>query len=249
MANILFDGWTWSFSRLRLFEQCPWAFAQRYLYGVPSETNFYAAYGSLVHEIHEQWYKGKLPKDQVIPSFVSGFVRLPGTEPERRSKYLLEGLDYFGKDIYTPGHIVGIERRVRFHAGPYRFQGIIDLLYEEDGGLTIMDHKSHDLRPRSGKQKPTAGDRELDEYLRQLYLYAHAVRELNLGEVKKLVFNCFRTGTRVEEPFSAAGEAEAVTWAEDTIRKIENSVSFLPSPDWFYCRSLCDTRAVCDYKE
>lgn len=249
MANVLFTDWVWSYSRLQSFCQCPWGFAQRYLYGEKSETNFYAAYGSLVHEIHERWYKGTLSEKQIIPAFVDGFVSLPDTEPERRSTYLLSGLNYFGRDIYTPEKIVGVERRVRFHTGPYRFQGIIDLMYEEDGGLVILDHKSHDLQPRSGRAKPTVKDQELDSYLRQLYLYAHACRELKLGQVTKLVFNCFRSGALVEEPYSAAAELEAVNWAVDTIQRIENTAQFLPNPDWFFCRNLCDTRSICDYRE
>ena len=251
MANILFDDWVWSYSRLKLFEQCPWGFAQKYLYkdsgGIP-EQNFYSSYGSLVHEIHEHWYKGELDKAQIIPAFIDGFVSLPATDAERRSKYLMNGLNYFEQGIYTPENIIGVERRVRFHAGPYLFQGIIDLLYEEDGGLVVLDHKSHDLRPRSGRTRPTASDQELDEYLRQLYLYAHACRELKLGSVQKLVFNCFKSGMRIEEPYNAAGELEAVNWAIDTIRQIEDTPVFFPLPDWFFCRNLCDMRTTCDYK-
>ena len=252
MASVLFDDWVWSYSRLQSFCQCPWGFAQRYLYGLQEsrpEPGFYAAYGSLVHSLHERWYKGTITKDQLIPEFISGFIKLPDFDPDRRSQYLLNGLDYFGKDIYTPPSIVGVERRFRFMVGEYKFQGIIDLLYEEDGGLVILDHKSHNLQPRTGRKKPTAKDLELDAYLRQLYLYAHAVRQQKLGAVKKLVFNCFRTGIRIEEPHSAAAELEAVNWAVDTIRQIENTRAFMPNPEWFFCRNLCDTRAICDYRE
>ena len=247
MANVLFDDWVWSYSRLQSFCQCPWGFAQRYLYGEKSETNFYAAYGSLIHKLHERWYNGTIDRQQLIPAFVSGFVTLPETEPERRSQFLLSGLDYFKKDIFTPENILGVERRFRFAVGNYRFQGIVDLIYEEDGGLVILDHKSHNLQPRSNRKKPTVKDQELDAYLRQLYLYAHAVRQQKLGSVKKLVFNCFKTGVLIEEPYSAAAELKAVDWAVDTIRRIENTTVFTPAPDWFFCRNLCDTRSICDY--
>ena len=250
MASILFDDWVWSYSRLQSFEQCPWGFAQKYLYGEVQrgEQNFFSAYGSLVHELHERWYKGEIQKEQIIPTFIRQFIALPETDSKRRSRYLASGLNYFAQDIYTPDDIVGVEQRLKFHVGKYRFIGIADLLYRENGGLVIMDHKSHDLQPRSGKRKPTIKDQELDRYLRQLYLYAHACRELKLGQVTKLVFNCFKSGIRIEEPYSAAGELEAVNWAIDSIKRIENSTVFLPMPDWFFCHNLCDTRSVCDYK-
>lgn len=251
MANILFDDWVWSYSRLQSFEQCPWGFAQKYLYNDlrRGEQNFYAAYGSLVHELHEHWYKGEIKKEQIIPEFVRRFVSLPETEPKRKTTYLANGLSYFSKDIYTPDDIVGVEQRLKFHVGGYRFIGIADLLYRENGGLVILDHKSHDLQPRSGRTKPTVKDRELDQYLRQLYLYAHACRELKLGRVSKLVFNCFKAGIRIEEPYSAAAELEAVAWATNIIHQIEDAKIFPPMPDWFFCRNLCDTRSICDYKE
>lgn len=250
MANILFDDWVWSYSRLQSFEQCPWGFAQKYLYGDQKirEKNFYSAYGSLVHELHERWYKGEIKKTQIVPEFIRRFLVLPETDSKRRTHYLATGLNYFAKDIFTPDDIVGVEQRLKFHVGGYRFVGIADLLYMENGGLVIMDHKSHDLQPRSGRKKPTAKDQELDQYLRQLYLYAHACRELGLGQVNKLVFNCFKSGVRVEEPYSAAAELEAVEWAVNTIQAIEKSTVFLPLPDWFFCHNLCDVRSICDYK-
>lgn len=248
MANILFDGWVWSYSRLQSFHQCPWGFAQRYLYGEAHESNFYSGYGSLVHGLLERWYKGEIKKDQLIPEFVSGFLALPAIEPARRSQYMLNGLDYFSKDIYTPEQIKGVEHRVRFSVGKYKFVGVIDLMFEQDSKLVIMDHKSHNLLPRSGKVRPTAKDRELDEYLRQLYLYAYALRQAG-KPVDKLMFNCFRTGALIEEPCLETGEQEAVRWALDTIHQIEDTTVFLPEPDWFYCENLCDTRSICDYKE
>ena len=250
MANILFDDWVWSYSRLQSYEQCPWGFAQKYLYGAPGrgEQNFYSAYGSLVHELHERWYKGEIKKERIVPEFLKRFLTLPETDKKRKTHYLATGLNYFGKGIYTPDDIVGVEQRLKFHVGGYRFIGIADLLYKENGKLVIMDHKSHDLQPRSGRRKPTVKDQELDRYLRQLYLYAHACRELQLGEVSKLVFNCFKSGVRVEEPYRAARELEAVTWATDLIHQIENTRVFLPLPDWFFCNNLCDTRSTCDYK-
>lgn len=251
MANILFDDWVWSYSRLQSFEQCPWGFAQKYLYSDTKrgEPNFYSAYGSLIHELHERWYKGEIKKDQIVPEFIKRFIALPPTDSKRRTRYLASGLNYFSRGIYTPGDIVGVEQRLKFHVGGYRFVGIADLIYKENGGLVIMDHKSHDLQPRSKHRKPTVKDKELDKYLRQLYLYAHACRELGLGKVNKLVFNCFKAGVRVEEPYSAVGELEAVAWASDIIHQIENARVFAPLPDWFFCRNLCDTRSICDYKE
>ena len=100
MANILFDDWVWSYSRLQSFEQCPWGFAQKYLYSDTKrgEPNFYSAYGSLIHELHERWYKGEIKKDQIVPEFIKRFIALPPTDSKRRTRYLAIFRYVFGRN-------------------------------------------------------------------------------------------------------------------------------------------------------
>lgn len=249
MSSVLFSDWVWSHSRITLFEQCPYAFALKYIYEEPNgKTNFYAGFGSYMHRIHELFYTGVLKQDELVQYYIEHFDEVG---PHKgRSKYFVEGLNYFeGGMLVTPSSIVGVEQRINFKVGEYDFTGIIDLLYEnEDGTLTICDHKSHPLQPRSKRKKPTLSDKELDQYLKQLYLYAHGVHQLGLGNVGALQFNCFRARTTVSEEYSEAKEEEAVEWAINTIHNIEDTSMFYPVDDWFYCHNLCDHREVCEYK-
>ena len=249
MSSILFSDWVWSYSRLTLYEQCPYAFALKYIYNDDREqTNFYAGFGSYMHRIHELFYTGVLKKEELLPYYIEHFDEVGNHKG--RSKYFVEGLNYFeGGVAITPSSIVGAEQRINFKVGDYDFTGIIDLLYRnEDGTLTICDHKSHPLQPRSNRKKPTASDKELDDYLKQLYLYAHGVRQLGLGSVGVLQFNCFRVSKTIENIYSKEKEDEAVEWAVNTIHNIEDASTFYPVDDWFYCHNLCDHREVCEYK-
>jgi len=85
-----------------------------------------------------------------------------------------------------------------------------------------------------------------DEYLRQLYLYAVPVAE-QYGPPGNLVFNCFRTGSMISEPFSQAAFEETIAWAlriiEDTLREKD----WLPCEDAWKCRYLCDVAGECEY--
>ena len=251
MSSLIYDDWTWSYSRLSLFNQCPYAFALKYLYGETSQSNQYAEFGSYIHSIHEQFYNKELKESELVPYYIEHFSEVNSRmSGEAKSKYFLDGLNYFEGGIrVVPSSIIGVEKVINFKVANYRFVGIIDLLYRnEDGSLTILDHKSHNLKPRSGRAKPTATDRELDDYLKQLYLYAHGVHQLGLGNVSTLTFNCFRGSQIIENRYSEAKEDEAVEWAVNTIRKIEDATVFEPRPDWFYCRNLCDCRGICEYK-
>jgi len=249
MSSVMFSDWVWSYSRLTLYEQCPYAFALKYIYGEPNEqTNFYAGFGSYMHRIHELFYTGVLKQEDLVQYYIEHFDEVG---PHKgRSKYFVEGLNYFEGGIkVVPSSIVGVEKRINFKVGDYDFTGIIDLLYEnEDGTLTICDHKSHPLQPRSNRKKPTASDRELDSYLKQLYLYSHGVRQLGLGDVGVLQFNCFRIAKTLDNIRLEEKEEEAVEWAVKTIHDVENASTFYPSEDWFYCHNLCDHRQVCEYK-
>lgn len=56
------------------------------------------------------------------------------------------------------------------------FKGYIDVIGERDGGIYIIDRKSHRLKSRNNRCVPTESDKELDSYLRQLYLYGEYIK-------------------------------------------------------------------------
>ena len=249
MSSVLFSDWVWSYSRLTLYEQCPYAFALKYIYGEPNgQTNFYAGFGTYMHRIHELFYTGILKQEDLVPYYIEHFDEVG--YHKGRSKYFVEGLNYLEGGIQVvPSSVLGVEQVINFKVDKYDFTGVIDLLYKNaDGTLTICDHKSHPLQPRSNRKKPTASDRELDSYLKQLYLYAHGVHQLGLGDVGVLQFNCFRIAKTLDNIYLKEKEEEAVAWAVDTIRSAENAERFPPFQDWFFCHNLCDHREVCEYK-
>lgn len=248
MSYPIYSDWTWSHSRITLFEECPYAFALKYLYNDDNkQENFYANFGTYMHRIHELFYTGVLKQEELVDYYIEHFDSVGYNK--HRSKYFVEGLNYLEGGISViPSSIIGVEQQLDFKVGEYDFTGIIDLLYKNDDGiLTICDHKSHPLQPRSKRKKPTLSDKELDQYLKQLYLYAHGVHQLGLGNVGVLQFNCFRVCSTISEIYSKDKEDEAVEWAINTIRNIENTTSFMPTGEWFYCHNLCDHRGVCEY--
>ncbi len=143
--------------------------------------------------------------------------------------------------------MVSVEEKIDFHIGGMLFTGRIDYLGTEDGEYVIVDNKSRDLKPRSGRAKPTLKDKELDIMLRQLYIYAEAVRQ-KYGKLPKLLcFNCFKTGMLIEEPFREDAYHEALLWAEGKIREILDVDEFPPNIEFFGCRYICSYSSHCCY--
>ena len=249
----LIEKMTWSYSRIDCFNTCRYKWFLRYIddpLGVKSEPMFYSSYGSFIHELLEGFYNGKYTKDELPTIFLSQFgKRVRGERPPGgiAQKYIQSGYEYLKSFEPFPYKMLGVEKRVAFSVGGNRFIGFIDFLGEKDGELYIVDNKSRDLKPRSKRKKPTIKDMELDEMLRQLYLYAAAVKEEYGKFPKALCFNCFKSGVFIEEPFVKERFYETLEWAEKTIDKITNATEFYPNLDYFFCRWLCEYRNECCY--
>lgn len=211
---------------------------------------FYASYGSFIHKIIEKYYKGELKQSEMLPYFLKNYSSsVLGQRPKESTaqKYVMLGSDYFKNFKPFPFNMVGVEKRVDFDLDGIPFVGYIDFLGEKDGEYYIVDNKSRDLKQRSNRAKPTVKDGELDEMLRQLYLYSEAVYKEFGKYPKALCFNCFKNGEFIVEPFNEEAHQEAIQWAIDSIRRIEDEEDFESKEDMFMCTWLCGLSDRCPY--
>lgn len=249
----LIDDMTWSYSRVTSFEDCPYQWFLQYIREEPKTDKFYASYGSFVHSLLEKYYKGKADKDSLYLEFLADFQdRVVGDRPNASivSKYINRGKAYFQNLSELDMDIIAVEKKVNFEVGGYPFIGYIDLLCKtKDGDIVIIDHKSADLKERSNRKKPTLKDKELDEKLRQLYLYSTAVKDEFGRFPKYLCFNCFRSGVFIKEEFNEENYMNACDQMLTNIKQIEKTEDFYPQIDYFYCKYLCGQSENCWYNE
>jgi len=85
-----------------------------------------------------------------------------------------------------------------------------------------------------------------EAYLRQLYLYSVPV-VAQFGTPDFLVFNCFRNGVLIKEPFSQTAFEEAIAWAQCTIEEILCEADWTPCEEVWKCCYLCDMAEHCEY--
>lgn len=248
----LIDTMTWSASRIKAFEQCPYGWFLHYILfpDQPGIPKFYTSYGSFMHSLLEGYYRGELTKEDMLTRFLTGFqteVRGRRPKPSTVQKYIDSGVNYLSGFTPPPWETVGVEIKLRFRIQNFPFIGIIDHLGRDESGLIITDNKSRELQPRSGREKPTLKDKELDEMLRQLYLYAVAV-EQEYGELpSKLCFNCFRNNQLIIEPFQIDAFEETKKWAIQQIEEIRKTEEFEPNENFFYCPWICEMSDRCKY--
>lgn len=244
---------TWSYSRLTTFENCPYSWLLKYIYHIKSGTKFFSEYGTFCHELLAGYFSGKITEETIYRRYLTGYrknVKTPAPNEKIANSYFQSGRDYFRQFSPPQGRtVLETEEKSEFIVAGYPFIGFIDLVTEDDRGkLYITDHKSHNLKPRSIRKHPTQSDRELDNYLRQLYLYSIPVHNRYGRCPDFLEFNCFRTGVWITEPFSEARLDEVIRWAKERIETITKTNKWNPCVDDWFCRYLCDSEEYCEVR-
>lgn len=246
----LIEDMTWSYSRIICYEQCRYKWFCKYILNMEENPRFYTSYGSFMHKLLEQYYKGELSKHDMKAKFLVDFSKeVQGQRPSERAveNYINRGIQYLDEFKPFPFNMVDVEMKVDYKINGIPFIGYIDYLGERDGEYYIVDNKSRELKPRSGRKKPTKKDEELDEMLVQLYLYAGAIKQIYGKFPKSLCFNCFKNNVFIEEPFIEKKYEEAVKWAIDSINYILSTEDFNPNIEYFGCVHLCGLTEECEY--
>lgn len=257
IPEFIIDDMNWSFSRLQSYRTCPYSWYLQYIKKAKGKQNAFAEYGTLVHETLEKYSKGELLDFMLADYYKENFDKVitynfpPNKYVDLRQSYFEKGINYLEnfQGFNTYKEILGVEKEVKFNIGKYKFIGYIDLLVkDENDNLQVIDHKSHNLKPRSNRKKTTKGDEELNCFLRQLYLYSVPLKPEYNKYPAYLNFNVFRQGLWIHEEFKEEKLEEAKKWAIDTIEEIKNAETFPAYYDDFFCNQLCNFRNICGYK-
>lgn len=254
LTPLMDDSWfsdsVWSYTRLKTFRECPYAFYQKYICGVKEDPRFYTTYGSFVHSLLERYYNGKLTKPQLVTEYYKDFdTEVKGFRPPPATleKFITQGAEYLQGFESFKWECVAVEKKLKFTFHGIPFVGIVDYLgKDEDGSLVLVDHKSKVLKPKSGKNPPLKRDIEVDEMFRQLYLYSLAVEEEYGAFPSKLVINSFRVQNVIEEPFNEEAYKNALKWVEETIDMIRDTQFFKAVDNAFYCPNICGLTDYCE---
>lgn len=237
----------YSFSKLNSFWTCKYGYFLNYISKADKAENAFSQYGKLCHSILERYEKGKLELWDLTGTFEREY---PGsvTEPFPESQfcdlqktYYENAITYFNNfQGFGKCKVVCAEEKFNVEVDDWIFTGVIDLAMETSSGdLILVDHKSKS----SFKNKS-----EQFAYARQLYLYAYAYGKLHERYPKKMYFNMFRKGTKVEIKFDESDMFEALNWAKDTVSMIRKEKEYPETISPFFCNNICNFRKdVCPF--
>lgn len=249
---------SYSFSRLKTFYNCKLYYYLHYFDKTLSEVSHGTSeFGSFVHEILEKYAKGELEIYELLPYYeehykeniVSDFsLKMSETfSKDMGPKYYESGKrfleDFTGFDF----NIIEAERQFNLlYKDKFYLNGKIDLIVtNKDGDIYLIDHKSKgNWKNKSEKQ----------EYAKQLYLYAWAIKQIFGKYPKKMAFFMFRINKWEWFDFSLKELHNTLSWVENVVEEIESEFDFSPELDSdgnvtvdFWKRNFCGTRYSCKY--
>lgn len=247
---------TWSYSRLKKYDDCKYAWLLIYIEETETEELFFSQFGSFVHKLYYQVLIGNITTSEALTEYLINFRKEVTAKAPNETifkSYFSDGLNAvknMGEFLNTISHykVVGVEIPVDFEISGKKITGFIDLLLQDkDGNYIVVDHKSRKLKPKS-KKGNLKSDLEREEYTKQLYIYAEAVNQLYGKYPKELWFNCFRnTNSIIKEEFDNTKFLEVINWLDKTVCEIKQTEKWEPSFDWFRCTNLCDCHNECEY--
>ncbi len=163
----------YSYSRLTSFHNCQYGYYLNYILKMPSRQNIYGFLGGIIHELLEQLQVNAITNSEAVERF-------------NKALYEADELGYFFPTLavelsftksirnylssFKPHECTSCEIEKEFHVNVdgVELLGYIDLvLVNEDGSVTILDHKS--------SSKFTKAD--LPKNGRQLIIYAIALQD------------------------------------------------------------------------
>ena len=240
-----------SYSKLSIYDRCPYDYKLRYVMGFNAGTNMALGYGINIHNIlnmiHSNYIQRKtIPTREQIDDIFDKMFHLrfaPGTQNEKLKKagsnVVKNYVDLHKKDF---DRILGTEKRFEFVMGDAMVSGDIDLIKKtnEKGEITsieIIDFKT-DRQNDDGKYEK--------DHSEQIRFYSYATKRA-LGYLPEQALIHHLDTNEKEYVDIGNNEIESTrVGIEDRINKIITG-KFLPTPENAKCKG-CDFRSICSHK-
>ncbi len=220
----LLEGFRWSYSKLDVACSCPFAFKKLYLDHCEEAKNPFAQVGTLCHDLLAQYELGKIAAYDLLPLFEKRAAKeisaeWPAFPLDLTERTFAKIRNYFRRfSGFKFRRILLVEEKIVGTVAGRPFSGVLDLVAEDkQGRIIIVDHKSSGMTEYRG--------RRLAYHARQLFLYAHLLRQHFFIGTDAVVFNLFKEGQWIEIPWTAAAEEDAISWAAGIMAATEGLVN------------------------
>jgi len=225
---------------------------------MPRKNNFFAEYGLLMHECYEKYFLGELDAfdlSEFYRSNFNNFVKSDAPPYVSIDKYRDEGQNYFDnfsfdRDFYD---VLIVEDKIDFDLGGINFTARPDLVLQEKESrdIILVDYKSSTpIRTDKRSGKEITDNKKIEGYEKQLYMYAHALRNHRNMPIKRMKIWFPRINREVGFLWTQERETEILNWMHNIIDTIKTTNEFpYNNSSPFFCNHLCSVSEFCEYKQ
>lgn len=256
--EFIIDNIRFSYSSTSTFDNCAYSFKLSYIDLMPRKNNFFAEYGTLVHECMEKFFRGELEMFELSDFYWNNFDNYVVTYPPpipfgMRDKYKQQGKDFFDffffdKSLYE---ILVIEGKFKFQLDGINFVAKPDLVVrnKETNKNVLIDYKTSypfKLDKKTGELKKDFD--KINSYYKQMYTYTYSLRQEMGINIDKIALWFPRADKTVSIDWNKDEEDEAVKWIVNNVKKIRKEEVFpYNNKNEYFCKNLCSVRDFCEY--
>lgn len=257
--DFIISGIVFSYSSVSTYDTCPYSFKLNYIERLPGIGNFYSDYGSLTHEVMEQFFRENLEFNELSDFYLEQFGEFVTHDPpafhvNAIEKYEKAGLEFFDNFTFDRSayEIVGIESTLKGNIREIECTGRPDLVLKRksDSKIILYDYKTSVpfwKDKRTGKEK--RDNKKIEGYHKQMYLYGYMLREFEGIDVDEITLLFTRANKEVTIEYDKSKEKEVLDWFEETINKIKKDEEFkYDNSQAFFCDNICNVRESCEFR-
>ena len=257
--DFIIDGIRFSYSSLSSFETCAYGWKLNYIDAVSGKmNNFFSDYGKLTHLVFEKYFLNELDSFELGDFYKKNYdLYIKESPPPNRfdmaGKYREQGQIFFdfmpfSKDDYD---VLSVESSIKLAIDGAEFVAKPDLVVKEKstGKTVLIDYKtSTPFITSKITGKVTQDKKKFEGYIRQLYIYAYALRVQENTKIDEMRLWFPRADREVVIAWNEEDESKAIAWLNETIEKIKNENDFkFDNTSEYFCRNLCGVRANCPF--
>ena len=264
---------TYSFSRLKLFNECRHAYFLTYVLKVQKRVNIYSEIGTTIHEILEDIQGGKeIPVEERIEIFEDKvdeceIFGISFVNDNIKEKYV-ENVKHCLRNFKSiQGKKFEIEKEITLDIDGHKLTGFIDLIvHNDDGTVSIIDYKTSSKYAKKDLQKNA---NQLIIYGLALEQLGYKVRDVKWYMIKYATIQGKRGSKMIERreledgqefedcfveyPYNEVSKMECIDWIIDTIEEIESLTTYdtwehkdINKGNSFYCSNICSVCGKCE---
>ena len=263
----------YSFSRLKLFNECRHAYFLTYELKAEKKPNIYSEIGSTIHELLEDIQDGKeiliedrvrIFEDKVEECEIFGIEFVNEKIKEKYIENIKHCLENFKP---LKGKEFEIEKQIELEVNGHKLTGYIDLIvHNDDGTVSVVDFKTSSKYAK----------KDLPKNANQLIIYGLALEQLGykVKDIKWMMLKyCQIQGKRgkkvierrdleenqefedcfIEYPYNEISKMECIDWITETIEEIESLTLYdtwesksINKGNSFYCSNICSVCGKCE---